>query len=517
MVESMDRRDFLSSVLALTGLAVTNPGMFDGIISAAQAQGANDAQPFSRTQLLLDARKLAQTGFVEPRLKMPEPYAEMSYDQYRSIRPKGDRALWRGEGRGFQFEFLHTGFLFKQPVQMFVIEDGKARPLGFDRDNFEYGPTIPAPEPGVDLGYSGFRVRSPINAADVWDEFAVFQGATYFRAVGKGQAYGLSARGLAIATGDPRGEEFPNFRAFWIERPGQNATACVVYALLDSPSVTGVYRFTLRPGEPTTVDVELTLFPRVELSHVGLGPLTSMFFFDATNRTRVDDYRSAVHDSEGVAMWTGRGEWIWRPLANPRTLQISGFIDQNPRGFGLVQRSRDFRDYGDLNARYDLRPTAWVEPVGDWGQGAVELIEIPTEQDIHDNIVAYWRPREPMKVGQEFSATYRLHWTNRIPNYPDQIAKVTDTRAGLGTREGFRRYMIDFNGPNLPPVDQLKLDASTSAGRLINTSLRQNSASGGVRVIFELDVRDIQLAELRVLLTANGQSVSETWLYRWTT
>ncbi len=241
--------------------------------------------------------------------------------------------------------------------------------------------------------FSGFRLRAPLNRAEHFDEFVVFQGASYFRAVAKGQEYGLSARGLALKTGDARGEEFPFFRTFWIERPRPEANTVVVHALLDSDSTTGAYRFTIRPGDPTVMDVEMTLYPRVELTHVGLAPLTSMFFFGPNDRVGIDDFRPAVHDSDGLAIWNGRGEWLWRPLINPETLQVSAFVDDNPRGFGLLQRHRAFADYQDLEAHYERRPSLWVETIGEWGSGAVQLVEIPSKSEYHDNVVAFWRPR----------------------------------------------------------------------------------------------------------------------------
>lgn len=509
----MDRRCFLSTAAALAGLSLNGLDL-SALALVSPAHAADTTTAFSRTWLLNEARRMAGEPFDEKPADIPAYWRDLSYDQYRDVRFKMDRALWREEPRGFQVDLLHTGFIFRQPIAVNVVEDGQARQLKFNRDLFDYGPSVTAPEPGVDLGYTGLRVRRPINQPDVWDEFAVFQGATYFRAVAAGQQYGLSARGLALSTGDPMGEEFPLFRAYWIERPQQGSTALVVHALLDSPSTAGAVRFTLRPDAQTIVDVEMTLFPRKRMTHVGLGPLTSMFLFDASNRGRFDDFRPAVHDSDGLVIWTGANEWIWRPLANPSTLQISAFVDQNPRGFGLAQRRRSFADYEDLEARYDLRPSAWVEPVGDWGQGAVELVEIPTDLEIHDNIVAYWRPKEPIEVGQEFSATYRLHWTNLIPDHPD-FAKVTDTRSGQGSSQTLRRFVIDYEGPNLPTPETLKVEASTSAGQLVNVVVKANRGSGGVRVSFELETRDIAMTELRVLLTDGAKQISETWLYRW--
>ena len=214
-------------------------------------------------------------------------------------------------------ELFHRGFIFKDPVAIYVVADGTAQRVAYSPDLFTFGPSVQPPPDGTVTDFSGFRMLAPINRADAFDEFVVFQGASYFRAVAKGQGYGLSARGLALNTGAPDGEEFPFFRAFWIERPQPEARAIVVHALLDSVSTTGAYRFTIRPGDTTVMDVEMTLYPRVELKHVGLAPLTSMFVFGPNDRVGIDDFRPAVHDSDGLAIWNGRGEWLWRPLINP--------------------------------------------------------------------------------------------------------------------------------------------------------------------------------------------------------
>ena len=211
------------------------------------------------------------------------------------------------------------------------------------------------------LSFSGFRIHAPLNVPGRYDEFMVFQGSSYFRGLGKGHSYGLSARGLAISTGSSRPEEFPLFRAFWIERP-RHAQSITVHALLDSPSVTGAYTFQIWPGAETRMDVAAELFPRCDLTEVGLAPLTSMFLKDTHDDDGPADFRPAVHDSDGLAVWNARGERLWRPLVSPRQVQNTTLLDDNLRGFGLIQRARSFAAYEDLEANYHTRPSAWVEP-----------------------------------------------------------------------------------------------------------------------------------------------------------
>jgi glucans biosynthesis protein len=359
---------------------------------AAQTSDATKASAFAAGDVQKQARALAAEKFVPPKLDLPKPLQDLGYDQYRSIRFKRERAIWTGEGVPFLMELFHRGFLFKEPVAVYVVADGTARRIVYSPDFFAFGPNVSPPADGTLTNFSGFRILAPINRAETFDECVVFQGASYFRAVAKNQGYGLSARGLALSTGAPEGEGFPSFRAFWIERPQPEARAIVVHALLDSVSTTGAYRFTVRPGDPTVMDVEMTLYPQVELKLAGLAPLTSMFIFGPNDRMGIDDVRTAAHDSDGLAIWNGRGEWLWRPLTHPETLQISEFIDDNPRGFGLLQRHRAFADYQDLEAHYERRPSLWIEPIGDWGSGAVQLVEIPSNAERHDNIVVFWRP-----------------------------------------------------------------------------------------------------------------------------
>jgi glucans biosynthesis protein len=313
--------------------------------------------PFSAGDVQKQARALAAEKFVRPKNDLPKQFQDLSSEQYRDIRFKRERSLWASEGVPLSLELLHRGFIFKEPVVIYVVADRTAQRVVYSPDFFTFGPSVQPPPDGTVTDFSGFRILAPINRVDVLDECVIFQGASYFRAVAKGQGYGLSARGLALNTGTRDGEEFPFFRAFWIERPQPDARTIVVHALLDSVSTAGAYRFTIRPGETTVMDVEMTLYPRGELKLAGLAPLTSLFAFGPNDRVGIDDFRTAVHDSDGLAIWNGRGERLWRPLSNPETLQISEFIDDNPRGFGLLQRHRAFADYQDLEARYERRPS----------------------------------------------------------------------------------------------------------------------------------------------------------------
>jgi glucans biosynthesis protein len=476
--------------------------------------------PFSHDIVERAASELAQKAFEPPPEQLPKGAENLDYDQYRQIRFKRERTLWRGEGLGFGLQVLPAGWLFKTPVEINVVESGAVRTLSPDNSYFDLGPLVGKLAPEARLGFSGFRLTGPLNRPDLSDEIIVFQGASYFRALSRDQIYGLSARGLALNVGRPEGEEFPAFRRFWIEKPEREARTIVIHTLLDSPSLTGAYLFQVTPGAPTVVSVRATLYPRKELTHVGIAPLTSMFLFSPANRARIDDFRSAVHDSEGLAIVNGWGEHLWRPLANPRRLQSSDFLDENPRAFGLLQRSRSFSHYQDLEAHYERRPSAWIEPAEVWGPGAVELVEIPSEEEIHDNIVAYWKPAGSLAAGKAYTFNYRLTWPNDKPaTWPG--GTVSATRSGLingpQRKTGLVQFAVDVRGlAGTASNDAPEARLSASAGGLSTPVVQPNTENDGFRVSFSFDPKGATSSELRLELRRNDQLVSETWLYRWT-
>ena len=478
-----------------------------------------DAQAFDGQTVRTMARALAGAAFQPPDTKLPDALAKLTYDAYRTLRFDPAQSLWHGAGLPFEAQFFHRGSLYANRVDIYEVADGQARPLRYRPEQFDLGA---APHMEGDLGYAGFRLHGAINRADTTDEIAVFLGASYFRAVGKNLLYGLSARGLSIKTADPGGEEFPAFKAFWLERPQPGARGVVVTGLLDSPSAAASVRFSIRPndgsgGEDTVFDVELTLFPREDIAQAGIATATSMFLFNALDRGGADDYRRAVHDSNGLAMLTGRGEALWRPVANPRTLQVSQFADASPHGFGLMQRARSLRDFEDLEARYDKRPSLWVEPIGDWGEGVVQLVEIPTKDEVHDNIVAFWRPKQPLLARSEHGFTYRLHWAADAPGAP-ALGRFTASRSGAGP-DGARLFVLDAAGgalDALAPDAQPRLAVSTDRGKIRNAAVRANPEEGGWRMGFELLPEGAEAVELRAQLLLGDTPLTETWMLRWT-
>ncbi|MDA8586658.1 glucan biosynthesis protein G [Rhodobacteraceae bacterium] len=507
----MIRREVLTGLMALAA----TPAISANGEPVEPGLQLGDAQPFSADTVIAEARRLAGRKYTQTQ-RIPEAWTNISYEDYVSIWFDGRNALWENKpDTPLKLDVFQPGLYYPYPVDIAVIEGEIARPLLFDMAVFDKTDKFPDLPIDDTLGYSGLRLRAEIEEPGIHQEFVVFQGASYFRAIGTGDVYGISARGLAIDTTDSDGEEFPDFRSFWIETPDTGDDTFIVHALMDSPSCTGAYRFEITHGQPLVMQVQATIFPRVDMDHVGIAPLTSMFQFDETNRDRFSDFRPAVHDNDGLLIMNGAGETIWRPLANPKSLQVSAFVDNDPKGFGLMQRSRKFSDFADLFAHYHRRPGLWVEPGEGWGSGSVVLVEIPTDKEIYDNIVSYWRPNNGLKAGSEHKMTYRLTWGD--DSAFGNGLQVLNTRIGNAFEDGII-IAIDFAPGTDVPEDLETIDKviQSSAGTHGPGIVQMNPETGGPRLAFRFQPGDANLIEFRVQLRKDGNPLSETWLYRWT-
>jgi glucans biosynthesis protein len=466
------------------------------------------------------AQELAAAPYRKPDADLPEDVRNLDYDGYRDIRFAPSRALWRDAGLGFEVMFFHRGWHFRDPVRVNEVTRDGVREIPFDPGAFDYGKNPVDRSRLGGLGFAGLRVHFPLNTASYRDEALVFLGASYFRALGRGQRYGVSARGLAVDTALSSGEEFPRFVEFWIERPAPNAAELTVFALLDSPRAAGAYRFVLKPGVTTALAVDVRLFLRAGVGKLGMAPLTSMYFFGANQRPEREDYRPEVHDSDGLMIRSSTGEWLWRPLVSPRRLLVTSFALTDPLGFGLMQRERRFERFEDLEARYDLRPSAWIEPTGAWGPGRVELVQLPLPDETNDNIVAYWvpervpGPREPIAYG------YRILWQKERETRPP-YAWVSQTRSGRGyarSQDETVQLHVDFVGPRL---ERLPRDADVegvvsvdASGEIVEQNVVHNEVTGGWRVAVRFRrVAKGKPVELRAHLRLGTEVLSETWSY----
>jgi glucans biosynthesis protein len=477
---------------------------------------AGRGQSFGLEQVVARAAELAKQPYSDQRRKVPDwmLIGQTSYDQWRDIRFRPAEALWHEENLPFQVQFFHPGLYYGHSVRMNVVENGVASEVPYSPKLFDYGKNDFADRIPADIGFAGFRVHYPIKNPDYLDEVIVFLGASYFRAVGRDQLWGLSARGLAVDTVVASGEEFPNFIEFWLVKPAPGARNLVIYALLDSPSVAGACAFTVTPGEETQVDVEARLFFRRQVERLGIAPLTSMFFFGENSRRLFDDFRPEVHDSDGLLINFDGGEWLWRPLDNPPHITVNGFQTRNPRGFGLIQRDRDFANHQDLETHAELRPSAWIVPRGDWGDGGVELIEIPTDTEKNDNIVAFWAPSPIPGPGDERSFAYSLFWYGDDATRPP-AGRVVATRQDAGTLEGARRYVVDFAGGSLGAsvLAEPKAVVTSSAGEIKDVHVVRNPAINGWRLGFQLVPRGTNPVEMRAYLRNERDVLTETWSY----
>jgi glucans biosynthesis protein len=494
--------------------------LFAPLFAAAQTSG------FGLDEVAQQARALAQKPYVKPPVADARR-AALDYDQYRRIQFRAERSLWRAQGLPFEMQFFPLGWNTNRAIKLNEVIDGKSQPLIIPAEAFNNDGVLPPERPGTPVGVAGWRLTYPLNEPGKRDEVISVMGGSYFRALGKEQRYGLSARGIAVDTTGGAGEEFPDFTTFWFERPAKDAKEFVFYALLDGPRITGAYRFVLKPGATTVTDVQSRLFLRggaggKPIATLGIAPLTSMFLHGENQASAVGDFRPEVHDSDGLQIHTAEGEWIWRPLTNPRGTFVTSFTLTSPRGFGLMQRDRAFANYEDIEARYEVRPSAWIEPIGNWGEGRVELLQFNTPDETHDNIAAFWVTNQRPPPGQPLELAWRVHWMGKDAVTPPG-AWAMQTRTGYGFFKGQRpterqKLVIDFSNTPLPPAtsaDDVQAVATLNANaRLIRVHTYPNPVRGGWRTTVEFDRLDAkQAVEIRVFLRQGANTLSETWSY----
>lgn len=527
----IDRRSLLQAAGATLAsvelVGKTSPARAQAPAQMAQPPAAPPPSPrFGYDDVVKKAREAVTAPFDSATPALPDPIARLDFDTWRDIRFKPERALLNSPGSPFRLQVFHPGFLYKRPVTVSVIRDGVPAPIPYSASLFDYGRLkIDRPLP-VGLGFAGFRLHAPLNDPRVHDELISFIGASYFRFLSRDQRYGLSARGLAINSGQTDGEEFPAFTQVWIETPEPDADRATVYALMESDSLTGAFQFLIFPGAQTTVEVIATIFVRKPVARLGIAPLTSMYFVGENDQRYSDDYRPELHDSDGLLIHSGSGEWLWRPLSNPKDPENSVFIDNNLRGFGLMQRDRKFEHYQDLDLAYEHRPGYWIEPHDNWGEGQVELIELPTGDETNDNIVAFWRPKAPVEAGQTLTFRYRMRAISGTAglNPGGMTLNTFRTRArALGSSEtpppGSTRFILDFAGGDLgyhlQTPQSVQIIASASIGKITRTSLTPNPAIQGFRALIDVEAPPGQVSDLRAFLKAGSRALTETWTYPW--
>jgi len=515
---TLNRRQTLASILATFAA-----GALPAAAAAEEGLSFGPAEPFSFAALKDKARVLA----ARPWKSLASPYGaildQIDYDAYQKIRFRKEASLWADDGNRPPVQLFHLGRYFQEPARIYAVGDGAAREILYRRDYFDMPQDHVARQLPDDIGYGGFRVMNTEQDRD----WLAFLGAAYFRSSGELDQYGLSARAVAIDTALPTPEEFPRFTAFYMEPAGEDANRIIINAILEGPSIAGAVRLDCRRDKAVLMDVDCAFYARKDIARLGVAPLTSMFWFGQIDRTQGVDWRPRIHDSEGLSIWTGADEHIWRPLANPHRVMTNSFLDKGPRGFGLLQRHRNFEDYQDDGVFYERRPSVWVEPLGDWGAGSIQLIEIPTDDEIHDNIVAYWVSDEPVKAGEAREWRYRLHWTADEPFRPS-LATVENSFSGSGgvpgqpRPKGVRKFVVDFVGGPLASFKRgdLSVRVWTSRGEVRGETAAYPvvNGDGRWRAIFDIaapangpDPVDLRMA----LVDPTDKVVTESWVYQY--
>jgi len=517
MLTGPSRRAVLTGACALPALA--------GLARLAGAQAGDGLrfgppQAFSFEWLKGEAKRLASQPFTDPPPRASQVLDGLDYDDHNTIRFNSDRALWANGGGPFPIQFFHLGKWFKSPVNIHIVESGQARELLYAPDFFTFTRDRWDRKLPPDIGFAGFRVMTSPKT-----DWLAFLGAAYFRSSGALDQYGVSARGIAIDTAMPTPEEFPRFTKFWLGPVAGVPSAIAIYALLDGPSIAGAFRILAAKADNVVMDIDCALYPRKDIARMGIAPLTSMFWYGKNSRPLAADWRPQIHDSDGLALWTGAGERIWRPLNNPPMVRTSSFVDKDPKGFGLLQRDRNFENYQDDGVFYDKRPSVWVEPVGAWGEGAVQLVEIPTNDEIHDNIVPYWVPKAPVKAGSEWAFRYRVHWVAEEPFAPT-LGRVVSTWTGMGGRPGQirpknkRKVVVDFEGgpiADLPEEARKAMDVVVTpvGGTVDNVYSHRVVGTKRWRAFVDVAAAGTEPVDIRLFLRLGEKTLTETWLWQY--
>lgn len=481
--------------------------------------------PFSFEALKARAAKLAETPWVDREKVAREIVSRITYDAYQKIRFRPDMTIMLDAENQMPIQLFHLGQFTPQPVHIHLVRDGLAQEIVYSPNLFETPIDHPARELPDNIGFAGFRVMAP----DLKTDWLAFLGASYFRSSGPYNQYGLSARGLAIDTGLSTPEEFPRFTEFWLETMPPHGDTMTAYALLDSPSVTGAYRITARRETDARAvarvdqEIDCEIYARRDIARLGIAPFSSMYWYGEADRPQAVDWRPEIHDSDGLAIWTGSGERIWRPLNNPPRVMNNTFVDKDVRGFGLLQRDRNLVHYLDDSVFYERRPSSWIEPIEPFGEGDVHLLEIPTDDEIHDNIAAFWSPREPLKAGTRRRFHYWLRWLDDIP-FPTSLARAAGTWSGIGGRpgqarpKGVRKFVVDFKGPVLKKLgrdDGVEIIVTTSRGEVSNAYTHPVvDQLEHWRAFFDISATGADPVDMRLYLRHGEQALTETWVYQ---
>jgi glucans biosynthesis protein len=521
----VNRRDLLQLVLggvAVPAAALTGPASRLEAQSAAASTRAvptGNAEPFTAARVADLARALAAEAHRPPAPSPLDALGSATPEEMAAIRYKPAELVWASDNLAFAIEPLHRTRNLPGEVELHMVDGASATRMAYDPGKFDFAKLKPPPA-SAQLGFTGFRVHHRGSDGKL-NPVASLLNASIITAIAPNQGWGAISRPLTVRSGEQMAEEVPHIRGVWIEKPKPTATELIVHAVIDAPSLASAVRFTLRAGEATVIDTECMVFTRRQVDHFGLTPIQATYLSGPLDWPHADDMRPAVYEAGGVQMLTGSGEWVWRPITNRNRLQISGFVDNDPQGFGLIQRDRAFSAFLDDDNEWQRRPSVWIEPIGKWGQGEITLVEIPAASQNNKNIACYWRPKPALAAGSEGSFAYRQFWSWRPPGRPAG-AIVTASRIGRipgDTSEARTRFLLQFEGEHLSDPAKAATIVPTiwlSAGKVSALRAYRTPRQASMRVVFDLDAGGQPQVELRVALKQDAISMSETWLYRWT-
>jgi glucans biosynthesis protein len=187
----------------------------------------------------------------------------------------------------------------------------------------------------------------------------------------------------------------------------------------------------------------------------------------------------------------------------------------------LLQRDRDFASYQDLFNPYHRVPSVWVEPKGNWGDGEMHLVELSTQKEAADNIVAFWDPAVKPQSLQPFRFAYRLHWTRENDRQLSEN-RVISTRIGADTSNPrWRQIAIDFSGSKLDTIPEKApphaIATCSENAAIVDNQVFRNPIEKNWRVILKLEPKpnNKDPVDIRCTLKNGKEVVSETWTYLW--
>jgi len=457
-----------------------------------------------------DSKQSSQLSKNKQKILLP-----IEYEKYSEIRFKPEYTFWR-ENSKFHMQFFPQGYIYQESIKINEVWEDYQTPIFYQGSYFSIPHGINIDKFNELSGFSGLKLLYPINSENVHEEFAVFQGSSYFRIISKGQIYGLSARGIAINTGLQTPEEFPIFSEFWIEKPKPKSEKVIVHSHLVGNSIEGYYKFTLYPGEVSKAEVTFESIIKRDIEKIGIAPLTSMFWYGESSTSLNPPYPES-HDSDGLLIQDDQ-TFIWIPLENPKKPTTTIFKVKKLKGFGLMQRDREFSSYEDPRYEYHKRPSAWVEPVNseNWENGYISLYRIPTRDDLMDNIIVFYSPEKLPTKGDNIKFSYNIKMIDKL-KLDDDFAEVVSTKIIQNKDKNLISFFIDFKGLDLKNFEEkdYKFNLEGEDYEVLECLLNPINNLDKLRVSIKLSQKNKNITSSTIsgFISEDSKIKSEVWKY----